>query len=148
MAALRVAEHAAQLPDELRDVPVPPLLLQPLVENAIRHGLEPKVGPGRLIVRARRQGGALLLEVRDTGVGLRSNDKSTGAATFGIEHVRARLRTVYGDAATLTLQEAADEDGAHGGATAIVRLPLPHSTSSPNVPAGAPMPVHREPLQP
>ncbi|RYY78977.1 MAG: sensor histidine kinase, partial [Comamonadaceae bacterium] len=64
--------YALDLPDDLRDVPVPPLLLQPLVENAIRHGLEPKVEGGQITVRARRQTGAdgqpqVAVEVNDTG---------------------------------------------------------------------------------
>ena len=62
------------LPDDLRELPVPPLLLQPLVENAIRHGLEPKVEGGEIRVSARREDGTdgprLRLEVVDTGVGL------------------------------------------------------------------------------
>ena len=58
------------LPADLRGLPVPPLLLQPLVENSIRHGLEPKIEGGRIEVRAEQRGEHLLLTVRDTGVGL------------------------------------------------------------------------------
>ena len=57
------------LPDELASLPVPPLLLQPLVENSIRHGLEPKVEGGRIELEASREGDLLVLRVRDTGVG-------------------------------------------------------------------------------
>jgi hypothetical protein len=66
------------LPEALRDLPVPPLLLQPLVENCIRHGLEPKVAGGRIEVQARLQGAQLCLTVRDTGVGLAASAASQG----------------------------------------------------------------------
>ncbi len=58
------------LPPALAALPVPPLLLQPLVENSIRHGLEPKVEGGRIEVSAALEGGQLLLTVLDSGVGL------------------------------------------------------------------------------
>jgi hypothetical protein len=107
------------LPDALATLPVPPLLLQPLVENAIKHGLEPQVGGGRIEVRAAREGGTLVLTVRDTGVGLGA---LAGSGThFGLQQVRDRLATLYGAAAALTL---ADADDAEGGVCATVRLPI------------------------
>jgi signal transduction histidine kinase len=115
------------LPDELRQVPVPPLLLQPLVENAIRHGLEPKVGAGRLSVTARREGTRLVLAVRDTGVGLDAAAAAPAGdrTSFGLEQVRARLQTLYGTTASLALCAAEpDEDGPDGGTLAVVTLPL------------------------
>ena len=98
------------LPAALRDVPVPPLLLQPLVENSIRHGLEPKVAGGRIEVRAAQHGGQLLLTVRDTGVGLAARATPTAQAGpptaapdaaakdshYGTLHVARRLATMYG----------------------------------------------------
>ncbi len=107
------------LPPELATHPLPPLLLQPLVENAIKHGLEPKVEGGRIEVVARAEGARLLLTVRDTGVGL-GGAASTGTA-FGLEQVRQRLATLFGDKASFTLQAAAD---AEGGALATIQLPL------------------------
>jgi signal transduction histidine kinase len=88
---LRLRFHL-DLPQELENATVPPLLLQPLVENAIRHGLEPKPEGGRLDVLAALQDGALCLEVRDNGVGM-----APGTADgFGLAQVRERLDTVYG----------------------------------------------------
>ncbi|MDP9605052.1 sensor histidine kinase [Variovorax gossypii] len=87
--------YTLDLPQELRDAPVPPLLLQPLVENSIRHGLEPKVEGGEIVVRARTEAGQLVIEVNDTGVGLGAAPPSEGSG-FGLEQVRERLATVYG----------------------------------------------------
>ena len=115
------------LPDALRQQPVPPLLLQPLVENCIRHGLEPKVAGGRITVRAEQQGASLVLTVRDTGVGLAdAAAPAPGAAPdaghhYGTRHVASRLATLYGSQASYQLQPAPDADG---GTLAEVRLPL------------------------
>ncbi|HSB98438.1 MAG TPA: histidine kinase [Burkholderiaceae bacterium] len=116
----RLAAHL-ELPDALRTQPVPALLLQPLVENAVRHGLEPKVDGGRIEVSARRDDGALLLDVRDTGVGL-AHDASGDAGRFGLRQVRERLSALFGGRAALTLMPAGDE---RGGVLASVRLPMP-----------------------
>jgi len=96
--------YTLDLPAELREVPVPPLLLQPLVENAIRHGLEPQVEGGEITVRARREGERLRLEVCDTGQG----QAPAGAAPsegggFGLAQVRERLATLHGDDGVLQL---------------------------------------------
>jgi len=108
-----------ELPSELAAQPVPPLLLQPLVENAIKHGLEPNVNGGKLIVSATRDRDQLVLSVRDTGVGL--GESSGDGTRFGVQQVRERLVTLYGDKATLELGSAGD---AEGGTMATVRVPL------------------------
>ena len=110
---------ALDLPDELRRLPLPPLLLQPLVENAIKHGLEPKVAGGRIEVSARRDGPCLRLTVRDTGVGLGAV-ASVDGTRFGLQQVRDRLAALHGDAASLNLQPAPD---AEGGTLAEVIIP-------------------------
>lgn len=107
------------LPDVLATLAVPPLLLQPLVENAIKHGLEPKIDGGRIEVRAAREGDQLVLTVRDTGVGLAA--PASAGTHFGLQQVRDRLSTLYGTAASLVLADAGDADG---GVRATVRLPL------------------------
>jgi len=108
------------LPAELAATTVPPLLLQPLVENCIKHGLEPFVAGGRIAVGAAREGSELVLRVRDTGAGL--SDAPSDGTRFGLVQVRERLATLYGTRASLTLQNAND---AEGGTLATIRLPLP-----------------------
>ena len=109
------------LPPELADRPVPPLLLQPLVENAIKHGLEPNVQGGQLQVSARHEGDQLVLRVRDTGGGLpAAGDLAPEGTHFGLSQVRQRLQTLYGPAATLDLAVAPDADG---GTLVTVRMP-------------------------
>jgi LytS/YehU family sensor histidine kinase len=118
-----------ELPEALRDLAVPTLLLQPLVENAIAHGLEPAMGGGRIEITARLQGGApgavLELRVRDTGVGL----GDAADAGYGLAHVRERLASLYGNRASLHLARATD---AEGGTLATLLLPAePAQTSRP-----------------
>lgn len=94
---------------------VPSLALQPLVENAVRHGIARKAAAGLVRVCARRQGAALQLEVQDDGPG--PGDEASGG--IGLANTRARLRQLYGDAAGLSLQVAPG-----GGALVIMTLPL------------------------
>ena len=107
------------LPPELAAAGVPPLLLQPLVENCIRHGLEPKVAGGRIEVSARREGATLVITVRDDGIGAAPG--SLDPASFGLAHVRERLATLYGAAASFALESS--QEGSEGS-VATVRLPL------------------------
>ena len=98
--------YTLDLPDELASLPVPTLLLQPLVENAIKHGLESKVAGGSITVRAARVGNTVTLTVEDTGGALVANVPSRPANThigtgFGLEQVRQRLLAVFGAAAAL-----------------------------------------------
>ncbi|KQM76411.1 sensor histidine kinase [Xylophilus sp. Leaf220] len=115
---------ALDLPGALGAVPVPPLLLQPLVENAIRHGLEPQVEGGRIDVSARTEGqGAqaqLLLEVRDTGIGLPAAAALPQAGSgFGTAQVRERLAALYGSAGAIEIIA-----NGRRGTLASVRFPL------------------------
>jgi hypothetical protein len=105
------------LPDELAAARVPPLLLQPLVENGIKHGLEPQLAGGSIEVAASREGQTLVLRVRDSGAGL--NDARGDGGGYGLVNVRERLATLYGERASLELA-AADT----GGTLATIRLPL------------------------
>ncbi len=107
------------LPDALADLAVPPLLLQPLVENSVKHGLEPSVSGGLIAVRAALEGADLVLSVRDTGQGL--GDAPVRPEAFGLAHVRERLATLYGSRASLRLGGA---PGADGGTLAVIHLPV------------------------
>ena len=95
-------QYSLELPPELSQCPVPTLLLQPLVENAIGHGLEPKVEGGRITVRASRSAGQLTLEVQDSGIGMASGDAATDG--FGLSQVRERLASAYGELASFELR--------------------------------------------
>ena len=112
------------LPDELGGISVPSLLLQPLVENCIKHGLEPSSAGGRVEVSAARDGDALVLRVRDTGAGISQPPRD--AASFGLTQIRERLANLYGESASLSLTVAAD---AEGGTLAVIRLPLPRAVT-------------------
>jgi LytS/YehU family sensor histidine kinase len=111
------------LPAELATLSVPPLLLQPLVENAIKHGLELKVEGGRIDVTARRADNILTLSVRDTGAGLSAQPGN--GTNFGMQQVRERIENLYGGAAALELESVNDDEG---GVLATVHLPVISST--------------------
>jgi len=92
------------IPDALRNTPLPPMMLQTLVENAIKHGLEPKPGGGTVWMLARRDandaGDAVSITVADDGHGFGSDVAGTG---IGLKNVRERLRLVYGNHASLSV---------------------------------------------
>src|SRR6266540_1280514 len=103
-------------PDALEAL-VPNLLLQPLVENAIRHGLEPRAGPGRIELRARCEDGRLKVEVRDNGKGL--SDGRAPEEGVGLSNTRARLQQLYGKGQRFELANAPG-----GGLAVCVELPF------------------------
>ena len=105
--------YVLEIPDELASARLPPLILQPLVENAIRHGLEPKVEGGSVQVRARGNGQELVVEVEDDGLGFAPR----AGIGVGLGNLRDRLASSYGTAARLVVEEA--------GPGTRVRLTLP-----------------------
>jgi two-component system, LytTR family, sensor kinase len=117
---LRVAMH---IDDNTRDLRVPSLLLQPLVENAIRHAIEPRAAGGLVDVRARRDGDRLVLIVADDGPGLRSSGQRETRARVGLTNTRARLAGLYGTAWRLELR-----DRSEGGCEVLVELPARATT--------------------
>ena len=106
--------YTVDVPAELGAVALPPMLLQPVVENAIRHGLEPKVEGGEVAFRARREGGHVVIEVADTGVGF----APTTRGGVGLSNLRDRLKLLYGERASLAIGE-----NAPAGTRITVRLP-------------------------
>ena len=95
----RLALHI-EVPEELKRVPVPAMMLQTLVENAIKHGLEPLPGGGSVWIIAREREGQVSITVADDGRGLGSETSGTG---IGLRNVRERLRLAYGDAASFAI---------------------------------------------
>lgn len=112
---LRVGVHLA--PGTLEAL-VPNMILQPLVENAVKHGIASRATPGRLDIRAEGRGGALCLEIADDGPGFSRTRNGTAAKGVGIANTRERLQQLYGEAHTFRL------DTPPGGGTRV-RLEIP-----------------------
>ncbi len=97
--------YRVEMDPEVAALPLPPMLLQPLVENAIKHGLEPKVEGGRVCVAAQHEGPMLVLTVADDGLGF-SSMRREGQGGLGLANLRARLESLYGTRARLTIEDA------------------------------------------
>ena len=119
--------YRIDVPEELRGYAMAPMLLQPVVENAISHGLEPKVEGGEIVISARLLGDGVCVQVSDTGAGL----GGTGTASHkpgggvGLSNLRERLRSLYGGAARVELLE-----NQPCGMTVRLMLPLNASPTS------------------
>jgi hypothetical protein len=101
---------------ETLDAAVPTLLWQPVLENAIRHGVTPLAGRGRIVIASRREGDDLVLEIRDNGTGLPAG--APPREGVGLRNIRERVNQLYGSRARLSLAPAAG-----GGTIATLRLP-------------------------
>jgi hypothetical protein len=101
-----------------RALPVAPMLVQPLVENAVMHGIEPQVAGGTIVVRARRTDAGLCIEISDDGAGLAHAAPRPGGGV-GLANLRERLRSLYGPGAQLQLIE-----NQPAGVTSRLLLPL------------------------
>jgi LytS/YehU family sensor histidine kinase len=108
------------VPPELHEAQVPNLILQPIVENAIKHGASQVRGVGRIEVRGRHEEGRLVLSVTDNGPGLSASQEEG----LGLRNVRARMQELYGDDQALRLESAAE-----GGTRATLELPYHSSTA-------------------
>jgi LytS/YehU family sensor histidine kinase len=104
-----------EVDEATRRAAVPQFILQPLVENALRHGISRRMEAGLLIITARRDGDTLVLTVRDNGPGFGPVAQATGV---GLVNTRARLAALYGDRGSLEIANAAG-----GGAVVTIRLP-------------------------
>jgi hypothetical protein len=113
-----------EVPPELHAVRLPAVLVQPLVENAIHHGLEPKVEGGEVHVRASVDGAHLRIDVIDDGLGLKpAGPSSRGGAGAALANIRERLQAAYGSSAQLQI-----ENRPEGGVRASLLLPWPLPT--------------------
>ena len=122
------------MPARLRDIRLPPLLLQPLVENAVKHGVGQKQSGGDVLIRARVDRGTdprdrcLVLTVQDTGAGSSPQALERGRATgVGLRNVERRLTCQYGTSASLSIHTTPGE-----GTAVDIRLPV---ASKPKEPA-------------
>ena len=88
------------VPDAVKSVPFPTMMLQTLVENAIKHGLEPKSGGGTIWVLAQEKGDRVAVTVADDGIGLSGETAGSG---IGLRNVRERLKLAYGADATFDI---------------------------------------------
>ena len=111
-------EVTVDLAPDVANARVPLLIVQPLVENAVRHGLAPRVREGSLMVRAVRDNGLIRIDVEDTGVGLPPGWRLQEATGTGLRNLSSRLAAEFGDAAAL---DVVPRDG--GGVRATVTLP-------------------------
>ncbi|MEO8807805.1 MAG: histidine kinase [Burkholderiaceae bacterium] len=112
--------YRIDVPDALRALPLPALTLQPLVENAVQHGLEPKIEGGTVSVTARLEGPSLVLTVTDDGLGLATTpaqQRRSGSGT-ALANIRERLSEAHGSAAALSITS-----GTNGGVRAMLTLP-------------------------
>ncbi len=106
--------YRIDIADETKNLPFPPMLIQPLVENALRHGIEPKVEGGEIDIRVSKSKKTIRVVVSDTGMGM-----PTGAgAGVGLANIKDRLVALYGDHGKLTLEE-----NHPSGFTAIIEVP-------------------------
>ncbi|HWO28031.1 MAG TPA: histidine kinase [Candidatus Acidoferrum sp.] len=115
------------------DVVVPSMLLQPLVENSIKHGLGPKVEGGSIFLRSRVNDSRLIIEVEDDGVGMGGaqleESSSWAGMGIGMANISERLQVLYGDTARMTIDS-------HEGKGTLIRIRLPLVEAASSVPEG------------
>lgn len=124
-------EYQFSIPEGLSSAEFPPMMLQTLVENSIKHGLEPKAAGGRIEVQAEVAHGKLRVAVVDSGVGMSPGKAATAGNGIGLANVRERLKLMYGEGASLVYDAPAA-----GGTRAVIELPY-RSAAPPNEPAKA-----------
>lgn len=108
-----------EIDPDLEGISVPSLIMQPLIENAVRHGVEVQSKASTITIIARRKNDKLELVVADTGPGLNQDRSDRDRESLGVDNVTARLESVYGDAASFELRDCVPQ-----GVKAILRMPL------------------------
>ncbi len=108
-----------EVPPALRGATVPSLVLQPLVENSIRHGVGKRAAPGWISIAAERQGDILVLRITDNGSGIEEDAKKAGHQGMGLAITRGRLESLYGPQQSLVLRNVPS-----GGAEVRITLPF------------------------
>ena len=130
LMAVRLGERLTwriQLAPALREVTIPPLLLQPLVENAIRHGIEPSATGGVIELSVAATEGIITVTVRNTGVALQTRAAHTGGSGIGLDLVKRRLAQAFGPRAELILKSHAQK-GSSGDAATVAQLIWPYNS--------------------
>ena len=125
---------AYHIPDQLRTVPIIKLVLQPIVENAIYHGLEPKTGAGLIYIGVREEDGIIFMTVQDDGIGIpeetlasihaqmhqsEMEEHAGGAEHIGLLNVHRRIQLAYGDRYGIDITSVSGE-----GTKVVISLPL------------------------
>jgi sensor histidine kinase YesM len=106
--------YKIEIPNDILNLQIPPMIIQPLVENAVKHGLEPKIVGGDIRIKGFVKKNILTISVADTGMGIQENS----ASGVGTSNIRKRLKALYGDTASLYF-----EDMNPMGLKAIVEIP-------------------------
>jgi sensor histidine kinase YesM len=105
--------------DGLEEISVPSLILQPLVENAVRHGVEAQSEPCHILIEAKQKADHIKISIADTGPGLQTKNPTHERSGLGLENVKSRLKSVYGEDASFSIK---DREG--GGVKVTLCLPL------------------------
>ncbi len=132
-------DYELDLPPALAEVEIPPMLIQPLVENAVTHGIEPCMRGGKIMLSARAMGdNAVQVSIADTGIGF-GHGKGKGSG-LGLTHVRERLARIFGAAASMQMEENTPR-----GVIVRLTLPMTRPATAPASPAPAAAAPARQP---
>jgi hypothetical protein len=118
-------DYTIDMPAELAAAPFPILMLQSVVENAIKHGLEPKAAGGSLLISARAAAGRLRVIVADSGLGFGNGNGNTAGTGIGLNNIRERLQALFGDRAALVISANTPT-----GAQVTIEVPLENTDSN------------------
>ncbi|WP_162044069.1 sensor histidine kinase [Undibacterium sp. YM2] len=125
---LRMGErlrYRIEISDQAASLSIPPMLLQPVVENAISHGLEPKIEGGEILLKAHVEKDHLHVVISDTGVGFQTVASSKPGGGVGLANLRERIAALYGKQGSLSITE-----NAAGGVSVSLHLPLPSTAKT------------------